>query len=83
MGVLPECMFKQVVMQVHFSSIPGFRGTPLGLRHCRKDSVGIFAILHKLFVDGNHHATDDRAYLCHTHQCAINSQYIQSFSLSY
>ena len=43
-GVLPELIFKQVVMQVPFSSIPGFWGTLLGLRHCREDSVGIFAL---------------------------------------
>ena len=43
-GVLPELMFKQVVMQVPLSSIPGFWGTQLGLRHCREDSVGIFAL---------------------------------------
>ena len=41
--VLPEINFKQVVMQVPFSSIPVFWGTPLGLSHCREDSVGIFA----------------------------------------
>ena len=41
-GVLPELIFKQVVMQVPFSSIPGFWGTLLGLRHCREDSVGMF-----------------------------------------
>ena len=43
-GVLPELIFKQVVMQVPFWSIPGFWGTLLGLRHCREDSVGIFAL---------------------------------------
>ena len=43
-GALPELVIKQVVMQVPFSSIPGFWGTLLGLRHCREDSVGIFAL---------------------------------------
>ena len=43
-GVLPELIFKQVVMQVPFSSIPGFWGNLLGLRHCREDSVGMFAL---------------------------------------
>ena len=43
-GVLPELIFKQVVMQVPFSSIPELWGTPLGLRHCREDSVGIIAL---------------------------------------
>ena len=42
--VLPELIFKQVVVQVPSSSIPGLWGTPLGLHHCRKDSVGIFAL---------------------------------------
>ena len=42
--VLPELIFKQVVMQVPFSSIPGFWGAKLGLRHCREDSVGIFVL---------------------------------------
>ena len=43
-GALPELFFKQVVVQVPFSSIPGFWGTLLGLRHCREDSVGMFAL---------------------------------------
>ena len=43
-GVLPELIFKQVVMQVPLLSIPGFWGTLLGLRNCREDSVGIFAL---------------------------------------
>ena len=43
-GVLPEIILKQVAMQVPFLSIPGFWGTQLGLRHCREDSVGIFAL---------------------------------------
>ena len=43
-GALLELFFKQVVMQVPLSSIPGFGGTQLGLRHCREDSVGIFAL---------------------------------------
>ena len=45
-GVLPELIFELVVMQVPFPfpSIPGFWGTLLGLRHCREDSVGIFAL---------------------------------------
>ena len=42
-GVLPELIFKQVVMQVPLS-IPGFWDTLLGLRNCRQDSVGIFAL---------------------------------------
>ena len=42
--VLPELILKQVVVQVPFSSIPGFWGAPLGLCHCREDSVGIFAL---------------------------------------
>ena len=44
MGVLLELISKQVVMQVPFSSIPGFGGTPLGLHRCREDSVGILAL---------------------------------------
>ena len=43
-GVLPELTSKQVIMQVPFLSIPGFWGTLLGLRHCREDSVRIFAL---------------------------------------
>ena len=42
-GVLPEFIFKQVVMQVPFLSVPRFWGTLLGL-HYREDSVGIFAL---------------------------------------
>ena len=43
-GSFAESIFKQVVMQVPFPSIPAFWGTLLGLRRCREDSVGIFAL---------------------------------------
>ena len=43
-GVLPELIFKQVIMQVPFSSLPGVWGTQLALRHCREVSVGVLSV---------------------------------------